>query len=230
MNDKQQPAINSEALLTTLTKEYEGLRKEIDARTDATKAYGWPVVLLVFTVIASWKTNIDWNLVLLFIPAIGMTIVALAANASHDIMKARRALALTENKIYTLTGQPILSHESWRVSVWRKRWWRGFPRAVAISAAYVLGECLLFFWSLPRHTVSFREVKPASYPERAIVLFLVLLTPVGIYLYNSRGSDRLISESLDTCLIKQIRLNPQVREKLTVPHKHVPVAKETPRL
>ena len=228
MNNKRSPDISPEALLTTVTKEYEGLRKEIDARSDATKAYGWPVVLLVFTVGAGWKTNIDWNLVLLFIPAIGMTIAALAANASHDIMKARRALAVTENKIYTLTGQPLLSYESWRVSKWTTSRWRGYPLAVTILAAYCLGEGLLFFWSLPRHEDSFAQVNPRHYPERFAVLCLVLLAPAAICLYNSVGSRKLIDDSLDTDLTRRIKLRDPANGALTVSLKPEPEDEENP--
>jgi hypothetical protein len=194
-----------EPLLAVVTKEYEGLRKEIDARTDATRTYGWPVILVAFTALAAFKVdNIDWDLILLFIPTAGMTIAALAANASYDMDRISRALAVTEDKIFILTGRPLLTYESRRVYGWgRTRADFYHKRAVIISILYLGFQYWLYAYYLPARE-AFAPVAWRVYPGRALVLWGIIVAPLFMFYQNSRRRSALHAEPFFTTLIDEM--------------------------
>src|SRR5205085_6636402 len=125
-------AETTKQLINLALKEYDALRRGIDDRADVTKTYGWPVVLLSLGAIASLKTDlISVSTALAFIPAVVFSIAALDANANHDKARARRALALVEDRLYILSGEAALCHESTALMKCRSRASKQLKQAVA---------------------------------------------------------------------------------------------------
>jgi len=184
--------------INVVLKEYDGLRKEIDARTDATKTYGWPVVILAFGAILGWKPGLDINIALLFIPAVVMTIFALTANANHDMDKARKAIALIEDRVFILAAKPLLCHESFRVSQWRKDQWKWLTLRFIPAVVYVIIEWWLYT-ELPADSRSI-----VNSPSRKGLLVGTLSAPLLLYLVNTIFRYRLHRQLFFTSLLNEI--------------------------
>ena len=125
-------------LVDVVLNEYDSIRKEIDARTDATKTYGWQVILLAVGTFAGWKTTLNIDLVFFLLPAVVMFIISLGTNAGHDMDKARVSLARIENRVYKLTDHILLSNESCRLIARSKYPWRPFSIALFVSVFFLL--------------------------------------------------------------------------------------------
>lgn len=164
-------------LLPAVLKEYESLRKEIEARTDATRTYGWPVVVLVGGVVAGWKTGFVLDVVLVFVPVVGMTIAALAANANYTIDRTRVALAHAEQRVNDLAGTVVMEEELRQVRGWGARDDRWLALAWVATLAYSILE-LFLLWNLSPGSTAWSL-------NRGIVAVLVIAAPAVIYMYNS---------------------------------------------
>jgi catechol 2,3-dioxygenase-like lactoylglutathione lyase family enzyme len=181
--------------IAVVLKEYEGLRKEIDARTDATRMYGWPVIILVVGAMASWKTEFArvFDIALLFMPAVGMTIAALGANANYAIDKTRVALARIEERVFDISGQVLLDHESRAIARWHRYAWRWFSAAIVASVLYVWAEWWLFT-EIPEESWGSKETDANVITMRKSLVVAILGAPVAIYLYNAVKMFRLRKE------------------------------------
>ncbi len=188
----------AEQLISVALKEYDALRKGIDERADVTKIYGWPVVLLSFGAIAGLKTDIvSVNTALTFIPAVVFTIASLDANANHDKARARRALALVEDKIFILAGEPVLCHESKAFIKCRDRAAKQLRNAVALTFIYGLVETFVALNLLrPRWDMIVWS--------RTFLFISVLAVPALLLLYSSYGIYKIFSTPLSTLLLNHI--------------------------
>ncbi|HWS89229.1 MAG TPA: hypothetical protein VN282_19810 [Pyrinomonadaceae bacterium] len=188
----------TQLFITTALKEYEALRKEIEARTDKTKTYGWPVILVALGAAASMKPDLlNLNLALMFVPAVPMTIAALAANANQDTDKARKAIALVEDRIYILSGKPLLCHHTMKLLRWEEKAPGRFRVAVFVTAAYLAGIIALGINLLPK----INDIDASG----AFLLYGVLLSPVSFFFYNSVKSYRLHLNPFRTLLLDALR-------------------------
>lgn len=187
----------SEQLIPLALKEYEALRKEIEARADVTKIYGWPVILLSFGAIAGINTDlISLNAALTFIPVVVMTIAALDANANHDKARARKALALVEDRIFILSGEPALCYESMELLKLKDQASRQLILSFAYVVLYLAIEILVSLTLLP-------TVNQISL-TRTFLYVGVLSAPAIIHLYSSLGIYRLLTSPFSTLLITRI--------------------------
>jgi len=191
--------ITAEDKISIVLKEYEALRKEIDARTDATKNYGWPVIAVTFAAIVGWKPeNIDFNIAVLLAPVIAMTIYALAANANYSIDKAREGLALVEDRIFDIsTPQVLICYESLKVKDWKDDAEQWLHVGLLAPIAYIIFELYLFI-RLPKDSWS----KVKSYPAAVFLLLGVLIVPLAIYLINTFMRYRIRSHAPCTKLME----------------------------
>jgi hypothetical protein len=194
----QERAVKPEQLISVALKEYDALRKGIDDRADVTKIYGWPVVLLAFGAIAGLKTDfVSLETALTFIPAVVFSIAALDANANHDKARARRALTLVEDRIFILTGEPALCHESRSFLKCRSRMekqWRGY---LALTLIYGLIEGF----------VSIQLLRPQwelIVWSRTLLFVAVLSAPALLLLYSAHGSYKIFTAPLSTLLLEHI--------------------------
>lgn len=178
-------------------KEYDSLRKEIEARADATRTYGWPVILLAFGAIAGFKPElIDINSALTFIPTVAITIAALDANARHEKVKFSRSIALVEDRVFLLSGAPVLCHETVELRRERRRAGRQVAKAVAFSLVYAAVESYVSLALLPRRgTVN---------AARTLLFFGVVVTPLILYVYSLVMVYNLYKAPLRTCLLAHI--------------------------
>ena len=170
-----------EKAVDLMLREYDALRKEIDARTDATRTYGWPVIALVFAGVFGWKGDFakTIDLLILLAPAVAMTIAGLAANANYAIDKARLALARIEYRVFEVTGAAPLRYETEAVSRWTSP---GTTLGVAVAAAILYG--LVEVWllkSVPGTTWG----SVATAGTRRAVAIALLAAPAIKYLYHS---------------------------------------------
>jgi len=191
--------LTSKDLITVVLKEYDALRKGIDDRLDVTRIYGWPVVLLSFGAIAGLKSElVSLTIALSLIPAIVLSIAALDANANHDKARARRALALVEDKIFILAGnQPLLSHESKVFLKCRDEGSSYFRRALGYSLFYAVVEAIVSL-SLLRPQWGLVDW------SRSFLFVSVLLIPPALLLYSAYGVYRTYTKPLVTRLMSHI--------------------------
>jgi hypothetical protein len=178
-------------------KEYEALRKGIDERADITKNYGWPVILLAFGAVIGFKADlVDVDSALAFIPVVGMTIAALDVNASHDIAKARIAISLVEDRIFILSGLPLLCHESMQVSDWKRKANNQLTKAIVFPSLYLLLQALVSLTLLPGGGhVSL---------GRSILFVGLIITPAIIYFYSLFMVYRIFRVPFHTRLLTYI--------------------------
>lgn len=206
MADSDKNGVARETLINTALKEYEALRKEIDARTDATRNYGWPVIAVAFGATALFKAGgLDDNVMkvaLVLIPAVGMTIAALAANAQYDMNRARRGIADLEERIFKLSlrDEVALCHETCRVARWEDKAEKEYGNARKWAAGYACLEAFLWLTLLPLPS-SWGGV---SLPLTAILLG-VLGAPLVIFIRNSRLDYDLRKEPYASDLLDHIR-------------------------
>lgn len=195
-------------LIEVALKEYDGLRKEIDARTDATRAYGWPVIIVGVGAVAGFRTDaIDERLAVMFVPAAGMTIAALAANANLAIFKARWSLALVEDRIYVLAGKrppPPLCNESRNVGFWPEV--KKFKTLRLLSLLLSVAATALYFGLLSLLGMQLRRGGGIN-KTRTFVLCGVLAAPAIFLLYNSIKLYWLRGRTLTTDLMDYLRGN-----------------------
>lgn len=185
-------------LISIALREYDALRKGIDDRLDVTKTYGWPVVLVAVGAIAGLKSElVNVNTALAFVPAIVFSIAALDANANHDKARARRALALVEDRIFILAErEAAMCYESMAFLKCKARALTQLKSAIAYTLLYALIEivtCLL----LLRPNVS-------SIDWRSFLMFSVLSIPAVILIYSSYGIYRIFTAPLSTLLLTHI--------------------------
>ncbi|MBD0256750.1 MAG: hypothetical protein ICV83_13610 [Cytophagales bacterium] len=203
-------------------KEYEGLRKEIDARTDGTKTYAWPVILLGAGTLAGWKMDINLDVVLFLIPTMVMTILTLAANASYDMDKARKALARVENRIFLLSGETLLTHESCRVIEWQENAWKRLAILFVVPLAYLASVCFLYYFlkinsSLAGNTSTIKGAAITNNAGVAPVTRLCVLIAIGgimigFYVRNAWGWYRLHAREFNPALplMKRVKNNEEI--------------------
>lgn len=169
-------------------KEYDGLRKEIDARTDGTRTYAWPVVLLAGTTLVGWKVAINLDLVFFLIPLVALIIFVLATNAAYDMDKARKALARVENRIFILSGETLLTHESCRVIEWQSG-------ALALREKLLMGTYL--WWVVEVSLYFSLNIDKVLEPLQIGVLALVAATLTGWHGFNIQGWYELKAREFD---------------------------------
>lgn len=185
-------------LIGLALKEYDALRKGIDDRADVTKTYGWPVVLLSFGAIAGLKSDIvSVSTALTFIPAVVFSIAALDANANHDKARVRRALTLVEDRIFILSGDAALCHESQAFTKCRNRSSTQLRQAIVYTCLYVLIETIVCLLLLRPNWVSIDGV-------RSFLFCSVLSIPAILLLYSSYGTYKIFTAPLSTLLISHI--------------------------
>ena len=177
-----------ERAVDLMLREYDALRKEIDARTDATRTYGWPVIALAFAGVFGWKGDFakTIDILILLAPAVAMTIAGLAANANYAIDKARLALARIEYRVFQVTGAAPLRHETEAVSRWTSPG-RQLGVAVAASILYGLVEAWLFS-AVPGTTWGSAETvgtRREGLGTRRAAAIALLAAPAIKYLYHS---------------------------------------------
>jgi hypothetical protein len=188
---------NSAQLISLALKEYDALRKEIEARADVTKVYGWPVILLAFGAIAGFKSElVSVNAALTFIPAVVMTIAALDANANHDKTRARKAIALVEDRIFILSGAPALCHESMEFFKLKNQ----AIKQLILSFAYVV---LYLSIEIPICIALLPKADQISW-ARTILFVGVLSVPATLHLYSSVGIYTLLTTPFSTRLLECI--------------------------
>ena len=170
-----------EKAVDLMLREYDALRKEIDARTDATRTYGWPVIALVFAGVFGLRDVLanTLDILILFAPAVAMTIAGLAANANYAIDKARLALARIEYRVFEVTGAAPLRHETEAVSQWRSP---GTQLGVAVAASILYGLVEVWLFSAVPET-TWGSVATAG--TRRAAAIALLAAPAIKYLYHS---------------------------------------------
>src|SRR2546421_13073773 len=193
-------AEKSKQLISLALKEYDALRKGIDDRLDVTKTYGWPVVLLSFGAIAGLKSDlVTVPTALTFIPAVVFSIAALDFNANHDKARARRALALVEDRIFILSDeQPALCHESRAFLKCRARAANQLKQAVVYAIIYASVEIITSLLLLqPRFGLIDWT--------RTFLFVSVLTIPALILLYSSYGIYKVFTTPFSTLLLRHIQ-------------------------
>lgn len=196
-------------LISAALKEYDALRREIEVRTDATRAYGWPVILFVAGGVAGIKSfDVPPDLALMVIPAGAMTIFALTANASLAMEKARKGLAEVENRIYIISDKPetpSLCHESGRVSGWGNASENKRRFLWAIAATFIYGLLIVSLgWRLRPEDGTWWGLLSKIDWTRSTILYGVMAAPAAFFLYNCVGLRRLRKHRPQTCLINSM--------------------------
>lgn len=218
-NQNEKPLDRKDSIQVAL-KEYDGLRKEIDARTDGTKTYAWPVILLAGTTLAGAKIGVNPHLVFFLIPLVGMTIFVLATNAAFDMAKARKALARVENRIFVLSGETLLTHESCRVAEWE----HGIgPLVIKQTAGTVI------YWVVQVYVFIALKAKLVAVlnPVHIIVLVLVAGTLTTWHVNNIRGWYKLRNREFNPPLplLAKVRINKEVLIATVPVGRQVPIQK-----
>jgi hypothetical protein len=124
--------------LAVLLKEYESIRKQIDQGSGFMQSLVTPLSVGVAGAMIGWQGKIPPQLAIMALPVIIMSALAAAMHGEAYTEYSGQLLARVENRVFRLTGLPLLRHET-KFAMKRKRaggrgWW------IAVSliiAAYV---------------------------------------------------------------------------------------------
>ncbi|PYP82440.1 MAG: hypothetical protein DMF61_26345 [Blastocatellia bacterium AA13] len=171
-------------------KEYDSLRKEIDDRLNAPKLYFVPLLFVFFGGVLGWKAEAPRDLILLFVIPILVTFLSFVINAGYYIHRAGKRIARIEDKVFKLSGLPLLTHETETILDRQKLpLWLSIAGQIAVMVFYIAIEVLLFFALGIKASGQL-----ANNSGRLIVLVVLLALPLLLF---SVSGIRLITTHRD---------------------------------
>jgi protein-disulfide isomerase-like protein with CxxC motif len=132
--------------LSVVLKEYDALRKQVDQGSAFMQGLVIPISVALGGTMIGWQGKIPPELAILAVPVLVMGGLAAAQNGEAYTEESGQMLAGVENRVFQMTGMPLLCHET-RLAAKRKAaggggWWCA---VVLISATYTI--CELWLWS-----------------------------------------------------------------------------------
>jgi hypothetical protein len=104
--------MNEKERIDIILKEYDTLRKELADRLDIAKVYIIPLLIVSLAGFFGWKSNLSINLALMFALAVLLTFLSFAVNSWHDYHDLSARIAIIEDKVFQISGEPLLTHET----------------------------------------------------------------------------------------------------------------------
>lgn len=166
--------------IDVLLKEYDTLRKEIADRLDVPKLYVTPLLIVSLAGFFGWKSNIPVDLALMFALAILLTFLSFAVHSWHAFHSLSAQVAMIEDQVFQISGEPLLTHETRMVYERKKRpLFKIFVLGWIISCTcYIAVEILLY-----RELGSESEIVNSEYPVRTFILGLFITAPLVLFGY-----------------------------------------------
>lgn len=132
--------------IDVILKEYDTLRKELADRLDVPKLYVTPLLIVSLAGFFGWKSNIPVDLALMFAVAILLTFLSFALHSWHALHSLSAQIAIVEDKVFQISGGPLLTHETTMIHKRKKRpLFRIFIIGWIISCmAYIAIEVFLY--------------------------------------------------------------------------------------
>src|SRR3712207_1942104 len=113
--------MNEKERIDIVLKEYDTLRKEIGDRLDVPKLYVTPLLIVSLAGFFGWKSNIPIDLALMFALAILLTFLSFAVHSWHALHSLSAQVAMIEDKVFRISGEPLLTHETQMVYERKKK-------------------------------------------------------------------------------------------------------------
>jgi hypothetical protein len=163
-----------------ILKEYDTLRKELADRLDVPKLYVTPLLIVSLAGFFGWKSNIPTDLALMFAVAILLTFLSFAVHSWHALHSLSAQIAIVEDKVFQISNEPLLTHETKMVHERKKRpLFRIFMIGWAISCtAYIAIEGFLY-----RELSAVPELGIPASPVHLLILILFLSLPFVLFAY-----------------------------------------------
>jgi hypothetical protein len=140
---EMEPPMNAKERLDIVMKEYDALRREIDNRTDSFRTHGVPAVTVAVAAVVGVRSNIPPDALLALLPSVGLLILTISVTAWLYLDRVGRRLAVVEDRVYQISGEPLLTHETELIldrQIQPITWPKG---AFVLSAIYVAVEAAL---------------------------------------------------------------------------------------
>jgi hypothetical protein len=130
--------------LTIVLKEYDSLRKQIDQGSAFMQSLVIPLSVAIGGAMIGWKGKPP-ELAVFVLPVVIMCGLAIAQHGEAYTEYSGRLLALVEDRVFQISGMPLLCHET-KLAVKRKvaggrGWWLA---VFIVSVAYAACELWLF--------------------------------------------------------------------------------------
>jgi hypothetical protein len=224
--------MESKDQLTIVLKEYDAIRKEVDENTDSLKTRVFPILLALIGGFLAWGGKIPLDVAVLFIPTIIVMTFANVVNSFYLLDRAGRWIASVEDKVFKVSGLPLLTHET-ELAYQRsqQRAWTWPLRGIIICALYWACE-----WYLYSNISQGVKNSIANYPAYRYVILSVIVLPSLHYLFYCMEIYRMrkvpFSSSLLDWLINskfEVTFDPIVEMQVnSVPSEQVKLLNKVP--
>ena len=163
-----------------ILKEYETLRKELADRLDFAKIYITPLLIVSLAGFFGWKSNLSINLALMFALAVLLTFLSFAVNSWHAFHSLSARIAIIEDKVFQISGEPLLTHETYMVYGRKKK---PFFRLLSLGwilscTCYVAIEVFLY-----NELRNEPQIIIAGHAARTFILLLFIALPLVLFGY-----------------------------------------------
>jgi hypothetical protein len=172
--------MNEKERIDIILKEYDTLRKELSDRLDFAKIYITPLLIVSLAGFFGWKSNLSINLALMFALAVLLTFLSFAVNSWHAFHSLSARIAIIEDKVFQISGEPLLTHET-RMVCERKK--KPFFKLLIIGwimscACYIAIEVFLY-----NELRNEPEIIIAGHAVRTFILMLFIALPLVLFGY-----------------------------------------------
>jgi hypothetical protein len=131
--------------LSVVLKEYDALRKQVDQGSAFMQGLVIPISVALGGAMIGWQGKIPPELAILAVPVLIMGGLAAAQHGEAYTENSGQMLAGVEDRVFRMTGMPLLCHETKlaakRKAVGGRGWWCA---VILIGAAYTI--CELWLW------------------------------------------------------------------------------------
>lgn len=184
-----------------LLKEYDTVRREIDNKLNTFQLRSLPVVLVVLGALFGWKSTFDIEVIPLLVVPVAMVLISISTSSWFYIYRAGRWLAVIEDRVFAVTGRPLLTHETELLMQRQRRGpWKWAASGLVMLLAYILLESGLF-WTL---TPASRELMLREWMWVLLGLLLVVAPALRTF-WDCRKIYALFAEPLSSTLGEHLK-------------------------
>ena len=144
-SDNRSKTLDLQDQLTVVLKEYDALRKQVDQGSAFMQGLVIPLSVALAGAMIGWQGKIPPEFAVLAFPALIMCGLATAQHGEAYVEKCGQMLAGVEDRVFQMSGIPLLVHETTLAAKRKAAGGRGWWFAVSgVSAVYAICESWLW--------------------------------------------------------------------------------------
>lgn len=172
--------MNEKERIDIILKEYDSLRKELADRLDFAKTYIAPLLIVSLASFFGWKSSVSINLTLMLALAGLLIFLSFAVNSWHAFHSLSKRIAIIEDKVFQIAGEPLLTHETFMIFGRKKK-----PFSKLLILGLILScSCYMaieaFLYSELRNEP---EISIIGHAGLTSILILFIVLPLMLFIY-----------------------------------------------